>query len=182
MAPTPIKTESVSDDASSTWTAFTPPKSATTKLETDHHPLVYGTGPHASSIPWPGSTFIISCLSSEHVITFLGGRIILAPPGSHGSFRWQCVEVKGWLGFRDPVSGKFLGYDKYRKLVCMVEKHDEWERFCVRLRPDGGYVLLMTDWEKLAPIVCQTGREDGPLEKKVAAVSDGMAWKFIKVC
>ncbi|KAH7562522.1 hypothetical protein BM1_02042 [Bipolaris maydis] len=62
-----------------------------------------------SSIPWPGRTFIIRSHDTGQVITFLDGEIILDKPGGFGTFRWRCVERRGWLGFRDPVSARYMG-------------------------------------------------------------------------
>lgn len=35
-----------------------------------------------SSVPWPGSTFILRCVSNGKVPTLLEGKIVLAPPGT----------------------------------------------------------------------------------------------------
>ncbi|KAF2105950.1 hypothetical protein BDV96DRAFT_675917 [Lophiotrema nucula] len=44
-----------------------------------------------STVPWPGSTFIIRALSSgaEKVLTLLDGNVVLAPPGGRGSIHWE---------------------------------------------------------------------------------------------
>lgn len=132
-------------------------------------------------VPWPGSTFIIRSVSSGKVIMLLDGQIVLTQPGGRGSSHWACVETRGWLGFRNDVSGKFLGHDKTGNLCCDVEQHQKWEYFCVRVRPEGGCVLLMTHWSSL----CHVGFRKEQDEEKLAKIddegSDGMAWEFIKV-
>ena len=171
----------IPDPGSSTvYTATTHPETAAADL-LDDHDLFGGAEPNSSSVPWPGSTFIIRSVSSGQVITLLNGRIVLARPGGCGSIHWACVETKGWLGFQNLASGRFLGHDKNGKLCCLSEQHHGWENFCVRMRPEGGYVLLImhldglwqmgirVEWgvEKLARI------EDGG--------SDGIVWEFVNV-
>lgn len=54
-----------------------------------------------SSVPWPGSTFIISSIVSGNVITLSDGQITMTRPGSRShSIYWRCVEANGWLGFQ----------------------------------------------------------------------------------
>lgn len=78
------------------------------------------------------------------MITLLDGQIMLTQADGRGSIYWECVETKGWLGFRNIVSGGFLGHDIEGTLRCSAEQHQGWEYFCARARPEGGFVLLMT--------------------------------------
>ncbi|KAH6677740.1 hypothetical protein B0J14DRAFT_475006, partial [Halenospora varia] len=165
-------------DISTTYTANTPPET----VVTDNYETFGDTKPSSvSSVPWPGSTFIIRSVSSGHVITLLDGQIVLASPGGRGSIHWACVETKGWLGFRNATSGRFLGHDFWGSLCCSGERHQGWENFCVRLRPEGGYVLLMTHWERLwhVGIILEQGVEK--LAKVGDGGSDGIVWDFVKV-
>ena len=116
------------DNSSTTYTATTPPETIASDL-LDEHELSSGAEPSSSLVPWPGSTFIIRSVSSGHVLTLLDGQVLLAQPGGPGSIYWACVETKGWLGFRNPVSGKFLGHNKYGGLCCSANQHQEWEKF-----------------------------------------------------
>lgn len=106
---------------------------------------------------------------------------MLTQPGDPGSTHWECVETEGWLGFRNIVSGRFLGYDKRGKLRCLAERHQSWEYFCTRMRPDGGCVLLMTHYDKLWRVGIKV--EDGT--EKLTKVEDGAAdevnWEFVRV-
>jgi hypothetical protein len=160
-------------------TAALTPETVAAYLD-DHDPLG-GAKPSSSSVPWPGSTFIIRSASSGHVITLLDGQIVLAPPGGRGSIEWECVETKGWLGFRSPVSGGFLGHDRHGSLCCTASSHQAWENFCVRMRPEGGYVLLMTHWERLWHVGLKEEQGVEKLAKCGDGGSDGMVWEFIKV-
>ncbi|TVY83086.1 hypothetical protein LSUE1_G003040 [Lachnellula suecica] len=169
MALTPL--EPIPDlDDSTIFTANTPPETVVADLD-DLDPFS-DAKTISSSVPWPDSTFIIRSVSSGDVLTLCDGRIVLARPGGPGSIHWACVETKGWLGFRNTVSGKFLGHDSKGKLWCSVDRHQGWENFCVRMTPEGGYKLLMTHWERLWGIEKLAKLEDR---------SDGIVWEFVKV-
>jgi hypothetical protein len=89
----------------------------------DHHSSSSSSS-SSSDIPWPGSTYTISTLSTGAFLTLTSGTVTLSPlrPFALRSApppqRWQCVEANGWLGFRDAASGLYLGYDAKGRLVC----------------------------------------------------------------
>jgi len=139
-------------------------------------------GKMSSSIPWPGSTFILREVSTGQVLTLNDGKVTLTSPGGPGSIHWECVETKGWLGFRNPVSGRFLGHDKDGKLHCSASRHQMWENFCVRLRPDGGYILLLTHFERLWHVGARMERGVERLAKLGDGASAGLVWEFVKIC
>ena len=165
-------------DNSTVYSATTPPETVTADLLDDPFG---GAEPSSSSVPWPGSTFIIRSVSSGHVITLLEGQIVLARPGGRGSVHWACVETKGWLGFRNLASGRFLGHDMQGRLCCFAERHRGWENFCVRMRPEGGYVLLMTHFERLWHVGIKVEKGVEKLAKIENGESDGIIWEFVKV-
>ena len=167
-------------DNSTVYTATTPPETVVADLLNDHDPFG-GAKSSSSSVPWPGSTFIIRCVSSGHVITLLDAQIVLARPGGRGSIHWACVETKGWFGFRNPVSGRFLGHDAKGRLLCSAERHQGWENFCVRMRPEGGYVLLMTHFERLWHVGIKVEQEVEKLAKVDYEGSDGIVWEFVEI-
>ncbi|CAN9180154.1 unnamed protein product [Alternaria alternata] len=139
-----------------------------------------------SSAPWPGRTYIIRSHENGQVITFLDGKIVLDKPGGLGTFRWRCVEKKGWLGFRDPASARFLGYDEHGYLRCLMDHHQDYEYMCPRKRPEGGYVLLMLlkKKEELVPLGVQTQETENGVQQKLKTVkwdSGGIVWDFIEV-
>ena len=82
---------------------------------------------------------MIKPISSGEVIALFEGQIVLAQPGGLES-HWRCVEANDWLGFRNTVSGNFLGREGSCELCCAVKWHRGQERFRVRKRPDGGSV------------------------------------------
>ena len=180
--PTPIQNNE--EENSSICTANTPPPTTTADFP-DDHPSGSIT-PHSNLVPWPGSTFIIRSVSSGHVLTLLEGQITLTHPhSSRGSCHWACWENNGWLGFRNTVSGKFLGHDEEGKLRCTVEWHEKWEYFCFRMRPEGGCVLLMTHEDRLWHVGGIKVEQDGEEKVKLAKIGDGaaggMVWEFVKV-
>ncbi len=168
------------DDDDSIYTANTPPETVAADLLDDQDPL-RGAAPCSYLVPWPSSTFIIRSVSTGHVITLLDGQITLDPPGGRGSIHWACVETKGWLGFRNTVSGKFLGHDAKGGLRCSAERHQGWENFCVRMRPQGGCVLLMMHYERLWHVGIKAEQGVEKLAKIGDGGSGGMAWEFVRV-
>ena len=167
-------------DNSTVCTTTTPPETVSADLQDDDEPFG-GAGPGSFLVPWPGSTFIIRSVSCGHVITLLDGQIALTQPGSRGSIYWVCVETNGWLGFRNTVSGKFLGHDAKGRLCCSAERHQRWEYFCFRMRPEGGCILLMTHYERLWHVGFKTEQGVEKLAKIGDEGSDGVVWEFARV-
>lgn len=145
---------------------YTPPETAVSEDLRDHNPSS-ASEPSSSSIPWPASTFIIRSISSGHLLTLQGGQVV-------------CVESKGWLGFRNSVSGKYLGHNVDGKMISGAENHWGWEYFCARMAPEGGFISVITHKEGLQFVGASW--EDG-MEKleKVADVRSAVVWEFIKV-
>src|ERR1700753_1348773 len=86
-------------DASTIYTALTPPETIAADAEGEERHTE--PSPTSSSVPWPGSTFLIRSAAPGHLLTILDGEIKLVPPGSRGGIHWVCVETKGWLGFKN---------------------------------------------------------------------------------
>jgi hypothetical protein len=163
---------------SDTWDICTP--SATSENTTKN-----ATEMPQSSIPWPGRTFIIRSQLSGQVITFLDGEVVMDKPGGLGTFRWRCVEKKGWMGFKDPASALYLGRREYGLLACAVPHHREDEYMITRMRPDGGCVLLVRYHdESLRPFGVVANESGNGTKQKVMIVdwdSEGIVWDFIEV-
>ena len=179
--PHPIRND---DDISTISTsAPTPSETVTSDLLSDHDPLDGAAKPVNYLVPSLNSTFIIRSVTSGHVLTLLDGQIVLTPPGgpSSGSIHWACVETKGWLGFRNVVSGKFLGHNAKGRLICSAERHREWEWFDARARPDGGSVLLMKHYERLWHVGMKVEEGGEQLAKIADGASDGLVWDFVKI-
>lgn len=171
------------DDDSTINTAVTPPETTAGDLLADEDPL--GDSISSTSVPWPGSTFIIRSVLTGRLLTLLDGQVVLAPPGGRGSIHWKCVEEKGWLGFRNTISGRFLGHNKNGRLCCVADRQQGWENFCVRMTPDENYVLLMTHFERLWKVGLKVeGNGAGEKLVKMNAVDaekGKVEWDFIKV-
>lgn len=115
--------------------------------------------------------------------------MVLGTPGGIYPYRWRCVDNGGWLGFREPGSQCFLGYDKNEELCCEVRWQKEWENFCVRHRPEGGYSLLMSHydnwtmiaWKKLWSLGIKVVNGSEKLAIIEDSQCDSTVWKFVKV-
>lgn len=162
------------DDNPTIYTPTTPPETiATSHPEDDSH---FDPTKPSSSIPWPGSTFILRNPSSGRVLTLLDGQVVLASPGGRGCIYWACVESKGWLGFKNISSGKYLGHNVFGDIICGAGEHQGWENFCVRMNPEGKFVLLLTHWEKLWFVTAGTDAL-----WKCPERGDAVIWEFVKV-
>jgi hypothetical protein len=98
------------------------------------------------AVPWPGKMYKIKHGTSRRLITLEGGELRLqlpeaARPGI--GWHWVCAEHNGWLGFRSPVSGTYMGQDKWEGMWCKVQHHKSMESFCIRRHPEGGYLILI---------------------------------------
>jgi hypothetical protein len=136
----------------------------------------------------PGHTYIIRALSSDMVITHSYGQVTLAPQsprrrGSHNLHQqWLVVEIYGWLYLKNVYSGLVLGHDSWGKLRCKVNHYTKWEKFHVQPFDNGGYLLLMTHWDKLVQVgVRSDGYGKMVLAKLQDGRSDGIVWEFVKV-
>lgn len=99
-----------------------------------------------SSVPQPGKTYKIHNRDNEKHITLVEGEIRLLPRQSgqpEGGCYWICVEKNGWLGFRNSVSGTYLGGDARGGFYAKVTDHKAQEYFCVRHSAQGGYIILV---------------------------------------
>ncbi|CAI6244746.1 unnamed protein product [Periconia digitata] len=135
-----------------------------------------------TTTPRPNHTYTIISRSTSLALTFLNGCITLVPPGSLGTYRWRCVETPdGWLGFQDPASGMYLGYDDHAWLQCTARKHGEREWVCPRERPSGGWVLLVV-LEGGCALPIGVRRREGDVGVKIRRWnSGGITWDFMQV-
>jgi hypothetical protein len=170
------------DDDSTIYTPKTPPSTiAPSTIADDDGPAHQGAS-ISFSVPWPGNTFIIRDMSSGNVLTLLDGQVVLSPLGGRGSIHWRCVDNKGWIGFQNTISGKYLGHSFWGWLVCDAWQPQGYERFCVRLLPLGGFTLMMTHWDKLWRVgLARNQHGEMKLAKVENGHADGVAWEFTKV-
>ncbi|CAM1508665.1 Fc.00g055130.m01.CDS01 [Cosmosporella sp. VM-42] len=129
------------------------------------------------AIPHPGSIFIIRHRKSGKVITLQDGELQLCEGFSaRGGFQWCCVEKDRWLGFRNCVSGTYIGHNDRKKFVAKVAHHLRFEFFCARANPTGGYELLTRHGDELWSM--DVGKDGNSL---VEVKGVGSLWDFLKV-
>ncbi|QDS73865.1 hypothetical protein FKW77_006856 [Venturia effusa] len=166
-------TESMIDTPASTRSSDPPNMTETSSTST------------SSSVPWQGCTYIIRHSKTGEVLTLLDGQVILEKPGGRGHIKWDCVDTGGWLGFKSPISGKYISQHR-DGLICAVDHHSWCEHFVARSNPEGGYLLLMRQGGKLFDFfggdLRVLGLEVVDGKKKVAKVDEGgIVWDFVKV-
>ena len=136
--------------ASSTADGVETPNSTTAGGSISETASTAGIGLLSDNIPWPGRTYRIQHRTSGRLITLVEGRLQLQLPETTkgaGGWYWVCVDRNGWLGFRSPVSGTYMGHDKRGRIWAQYSHHESHESFCVRRHPEGGYVILVKHGE-----------------------------------
>jgi hypothetical protein len=125
--------------------------------------------------PWAGESFVIREKDTHLTIALVRGKL-LACQGVNGycGYQWDCVEKNGWLGFRNSVSGTYLGRDDDLNLKANVYHHMPWEYFCARRHPEGGYILMVKCDDDLLSIAVT---ESGTL---FATHGEGTRWEFVR--
>jgi hypothetical protein len=163
---------------------------ATSVIETDtsYEPLNTPTMTAASedflppltsrvSVPWGGETYVIRERKTGRMITLADGKLQLQDKvTAGGGHHWICTNKNGWFGFRNSVSGRFMGHNAERKFHCKVFEHKSHEWFTPRAHPDGGYWLTTLHenaWRAMG--IGQDGKE------LVEVNNNGTAWEFVKV-
>ncbi|KAK6613766.1 hypothetical protein H4I96_00087 [Botrytis cinerea] len=132
-----------------------------------------------NAVPEPGGIFMIRKRGYGKMITLEDGNLQLKPDSGMGGCHWVCVEKDGWLGFRNCISGTYIGHDGRGKFYAKATRHKDYESFCVRKHPDGDYLLLTRHWSKLWKMDIK--RNDDGLNELVETETGGTTWQFVKV-
>jgi len=131
----------------------------------------------SKSILRPDTTFIIQHRQTGRIVTLVEGELRLCDGYSVlGGFHWHCVSKDRWLGFRNAVSGTYLGHNERRKLISTARHHQSHEFFMERLTTQGGYELLTGHGNELRSIAMGS---DGTTV--VESKGDGDLWDFLKL-
>ncbi|KAJ3457554.1 hypothetical protein MRS44_014695 [Fusarium solani] len=127
------------------------------------------------SVPSPDAVFIIRHRDTGKVITLIDGELSLCEGFSaRGGFHWHCVEKDRWLGFRNCVSGTYIGHNERKHFIARVSHHRPHEFFTLRPHPQGGYELLMRHNNELWSM------DIGPDGQLVETKGEGALWDFLK--
>ncbi|KAI1158284.1 hypothetical protein F5B18DRAFT_101354 [Nemania serpens] len=157
--------------------AYTP----THTTEQDISPLDELQSPRASlaSAPTPGRTYMIRHLGLGKTVSVKGGHLSLEHYDPHAGCYWNCVENRGWLGFSETVSGKYLGRNEKRAFSATVNAHSLWGSFVVTGHENGGYYLRWLDGLTLLRWVGVGG--DGQTLIYSASSAKAAIWEFVEV-
>jgi hypothetical protein len=88
------------------------------------------------------------------------------------------------MGFKDPASAQYLGYQEHGMLFCKVHHHRKNEYICPRMRPEGGCVLLVCHGDFLRPLGVFANESEHGIKQNVKITgwdSEGIIWDFIEV-
>ncbi|KAJ2989681.1 hypothetical protein NUW58_g3349 [Xylaria curta] len=136
-----------------------------------------------TSVPEPGRIYMIREKTSGEILTHANGvPTVLLGAGTRGGWQWKCEEhPDGYLGFRDVVSGRYLGRGNKEVYVVEAKKLDARESFVLRPRDPEGYNLCAKDGHKLKPmgITARSGIETRLID--ALNYKEAARWVFIKV-
>jgi hypothetical protein len=137
------------------------------------------------SVPWPGRIYEIRHQTLGKVLAREYGCLVLKESWELGTcgWHWACMEhSEGWLGFRETISGVYLGRDNRGGFRATAPNHNGWEFFDVRKYPDGGYQLLSIHWASRMRMAVDITTQ-GIVE--IAGSGDGCVedtlWDFVQV-
>lgn len=114
-----------------------------------------GIGLLSDDVPWPGKTYKIRHRESRRLITLAEGTLRLQLPEATkatGGTYWFCAENNGWWGFRNSISGTYIGYSVITsvdytattgRFTANTQQYGAEQCFCIRRHPEGGYVILV---------------------------------------
>ncbi|KAI8948133.1 hypothetical protein F4801DRAFT_470474 [Xylaria longipes] len=185
-----------STSSSSSWTSRAVKTPPSTTIESVSVHTKTSMSPHSStstftfgntltSAPEPGNTYKILEIDSERAITLVGGRLTLVlDAGTRGGWHWECEEHPGgdgWIGFRDAVSGRYLGHDNKGGYIVQASKFDGWESFVLRPRAAGGYNLCVRYGNKLKPMGISDNDGSDPKLVDAQSYEKAARWAFYKV-
>ncbi|KAL6811025.1 hypothetical protein GGI42DRAFT_206089 [Trichoderma sp. SZMC 28013] len=132
--------------------------------------------------PKAGKQFMIREKQKPHrIITLSFGDLVLMDEQSAAQgWLWQCVKKSGWYGFRNVVSGSYLGYHgQNKKIQACMPHHKSHEYFMTERHEDGGYVLLTIHGEELWQV--DISKDGKSLVEKKAEEGGGVAWDFVEI-
>ncbi|PTB46544.1 uncharacterized protein TrAFT101_004004 [Trichoderma asperellum] len=95
-----------------------------------------------------------------------------------GGWLWYCFKNCGWYGFRNTVSGTYLGHawwDDRHRLLANAPHHRADEYFIADRQTDGGYTLLARKDDQLLPVVIS----EFHMLLGQAEEANGTAWEFV---
>ncbi|PQE26473.1 hypothetical protein CJF30_00001204 [Rutstroemia sp. NJR-2017a BBW] len=171
---------SIADETTATFTAAAPTPTSTITPSEYPFPTPATIPSLHTHVPVPGSTFLIRSLHTHQVLTLSEGHLHLEPsPPAAGGWHWACIERDGWLGFRNCVSGTFMGHDGKGGFHAKVTHHKCNEWFVTRAVPGGGHLIMILHGDKWRRMgVAEGGREVLEVEK---GVMEGTVWEFVRV-
>lgn len=165
----------------------TPTHTSVSSETISHPPLdMNETILYAGAAPWKSNKYIIRDPESKLVIALRNDVLGLFSERYYygGAGRWRSIENGHmWLGFRNIISGTYIGHDGKGKFVANAKRHSDWECFCTRQHPSGGHLLLMKEKKDDLDgfFSMTTGGKDNKKLLASTKQEGGTAWEFIRV-
>ncbi|KAI1299041.1 hypothetical protein F5Y03DRAFT_408959 [Xylaria venustula] len=144
--------------------------------QTLHHDIVKL---RIGEVPEPGHIYMIRDLVFGRLITLMNGKVeLLQNEWILGGCYWICDELEsGWTGFRNAVSGKYLGRTSQGNFsVGFINA-----QFVLRPSRLGGYNLCMNCDGRLTAAAIESKDKVWSLVEAETS-KDAARWEFIKLC
>lgn len=140
-------------------------------------PEAYDPRKLVESIPAADCTFIIRHRETGRIIALVDGDLRLCDGnGIRDGFYWHCVRKDGWLGFRNSVSGTYIGrYNESKRYTASAKKHLSHEFFNLLPNRKGGYEFLTRHGDEQWSMAVA---EDGATLVEVKG--EGALWDFLE--
>ncbi|KAI8627688.1 hypothetical protein F5Y19DRAFT_440802 [Xylariaceae sp. FL1651] len=160
--------------------AATPSSTDTIDLDNPDLYPPFSTNGGLGSVPEPGGLYMIRELDSDRAIMLDGGHLTLQRGiGTGGGWQWHCTQDReGWLGFRERVSGKYLGRDGKGGFCAKASDFKSWEKFNIRPVKTGGYHILAIRWWTLLRM--GIAGDSGALIE-VSPTTNCARWEFVEL-
>ncbi|KAI0970498.1 hypothetical protein F4678DRAFT_479909 [Xylaria arbuscula] len=132
-------------------------------------------------VPEPGQMYMIRDLVSKKSVSLINGKFALLH--NHfglGGWHWLCDELGGgWIGFRNAVSGDYLGKSDLDTYFSARTSRKN-KQFVLRPSALGGYNLCLNHDGLLKAAFIENNDELGRLGA-VVAPKEPARWEFIKL-
>ncbi|QPH06298.1 hypothetical protein C2857_004677 [Epichloe festucae Fl1] len=136
--------------------------------------------------PQDGERFIVVERSTGKALAVVNGKLELQACDGTGTFgsqwhwHWDCSLKNGWLGFRNRVTGRYLGYESNKRnptgeISNEAIEHGAFERLHASRSSDGSHILYAPYHDELRRI------KSGVTGEFFLGKIGGIEWEFIKV-
>ncbi|KAI0521313.1 hypothetical protein F5B22DRAFT_644038 [Xylaria bambusicola] len=134
-------------------------------------------------VPESGGVYMIREIDTKRTITLRQGQVTMTRGTSpQGGWQWICEERQnGYIGFRDIVSGKYLGRGSGGEFHAEAKEMGDKESFVLRPRNAGGHNLMVKRWRGLKAVAMGDCENAEPKLVEASSRTSPARLEFIRV-